>query len=560
MQALAERLAFRLFDRPDAKQILFDIQQRFDLPWGYERWNQSLDFQLDRVLRRTKKLLPRTSRHGPSILFSNPRGSRYLLLFTGFLARRLQYEGAKCSFLVFRGCPIKDDEHLFSDCRYRLRTSKTWLGKLELPYVEYGTEDFKYKVPEFLRNLSVSQLDAFEYKGYPLGEWIRVSAKGHLLRTTYEDNEATRQILTRLLLGAIATTTFYRSLLQIEKPDIAIVNNGRLHEYRIAYELLNNAGVDVVSFDDFGSVNGDGLHWMLRRGLPVAHMDISDEWEVVKEIPLSPEHEGRIDEILAKRQLPEHITGDFSHRAWSETAAQIGLNPNESFCVLFPNLTWDSIAVGQDLAFKNMLDWIRHTIKVFSRVGQQLVVRVHPAEHGLDGVITNEKVADFIRQEFSFLPPGIFIIPPENSTNSYQLVEHAEEVIVYVSTIGLEAALRGKTVIVAGRAPYFRKGFTHDAMSIEEYDRLLTRKPTALNESQVTLARRFAWLYFFRSKLPLSFFQTEAAFNVRKILLESLDDLMPGRMPVLDMIVANILSGEKLFLRTEGDLAQDIIT
>ena len=51
----------------------------------------------------------------------------------------------------------------------------------------------------------------------------------------------------------------------------------------------------------------------------------------------------------------------------------------------------------------------------------------------------------------------------------YELMESADFGLVYTSTTGLEMALRGKPVIVAGQTHYRDRGFTVDVSNREEF-------------------------------------------------------------------------------------------
>jgi hypothetical protein len=98
-------------------------------------------------------------------------------------------------------------------------------------------------------------------------------------------------------------------------------------------------------------------------------------------------------------------------------------------------------------------------------------------------------------------------VPPEAKINTYDLVEVANIGLAYTTTVGLEMAMSGIPVVVAGLTHYRGKGFTYDPNTFEEYlamiDALLAEGLQArLDERQVTLAQRYAYRYFFEYALP----------------------------------------------------------
>ncbi len=68
---------------------------------------------------------------------------------------------------------------------------------------------------------------------------------------------------------------------------------------------------------------------------------------------------------------------------------------------------------------------------------------------------------------------------------------------------------------------------------------------------QVTRAREYAYHFFFRRMIPLSFMQPTGAWPPYEVAIESLDDLLPGRYPGLDVICEGILDGRPFIYPAE---------
>ncbi len=91
------------------------------------------------------------------------------------------------------------------------------------------------------------------------------------------------------------------------------------------------------------------------------------------------------------------------------------------------------------------------------------------------------------------------MIGPNDLASSYPLMESSDIGLVYTSTTGLELALAGTPVVVAGETHYRGKGFTTDVSSPEEFVRVLD---SALHDPASLLvdvpeARRYAHFFFF---------------------------------------------------------------
>jgi hypothetical protein len=178
------------------------------------------------------------------------------------------------------------------------------------------------------------------------------------------------------------------------------------------------------------------------------------------------------------------------------------------------------------------------------RPGVSVVVRIHPAEVQIPGWETREPAAAVIERAFPVLPDNVRVIGPDDPASSYPIMESADLGLVYTSTTGLELALAGTPVIVAGRAHYGGKGFTVEAESPEHHRQLVER---ALNDPggyrpDTELARRYANLFFFHASLsqpPAS----EPIPGLARLDTTDPEELLPGRRSGLDVICEGIMTG-----------------
>ncbi|MBK8742720.1 MAG: hypothetical protein IPM02_25985 [Betaproteobacteria bacterium] len=113
--------------------------------------------------------------------------------------------------------------------------------------------------------------------------------------------------------------------------------------------------------------------------------------------------------------------------------------------------------------------------------------------------------------------------------------------IVYASRFGLELALRGTRPWLAGAVTYRDKGFTLDLASREHMFAMLkdNADDNRLSDAEVKLAKRFAYLWFFRYevRLPL-LFPADKRFALR-----SFHELGPGGDPAIANICEAFVTG-----------------
>ena len=116
-------------------------------------------------------------------------------------------------------------------------------------------------------------------------------------------------------------------------------------------------------------------------------------------------------------------------------------------------------------------------------------------------------VTGVVQQAMPELPEHIHLIAPKAKVNTYDLMEIADLGLVYTTTSGLEMAVRGLPVMVAGKTHYRRRGFTIDPETYEEYftmlDRILADLPGHhLTPGQVEQAWNYAYRFFYEFPQP----------------------------------------------------------
>jgi hypothetical protein len=136
------------------------------------------------------------------------------------------------------------------------------------------------------------------------------------------------------------------------------------------------------------------------------------------------------------------------------------------------------------------------------------------------------------------------LIGADDPVSSYSLMDDCDLGLVFTSTTGVELALRGKPVIVAGRSHYRGKGFTVDVSDPDEFREALS---TVMGNPECVapdrdLARRYAYLFFFRAPVHSPGVE-EHVLGLARVNVSDLHELEPGRLPDVDRICEGIISG-----------------
>jgi hypothetical protein len=108
---------------------------------------------------------------------------------------------------------------------------------------------------------------------------------------------------------------------------------------------------------------------------------------------------------------------------------------------------------------------------VLDKTSAQVIVRQHPAER-FDTGRSSDDYAELLREHFGS-DPRVTFIAAADPVNSYDLLESASVVVVFTSTIGVEAAAKGKVVLTASSSYYSDMGFVWAASEFSAYQNSL---------------------------------------------------------------------------------------
>ena len=197
---------------------------------------------------------------------------------------------------------------------------------------------------------------------------------------------------------------------------------------------------------------------------------------------------------------------------------------NKQTYMMATNVSWDAQIHYKKNFFKNMEEFIIYTIKYFEKnLEKKLIIRAHPGEL-LGQVPSSNKVEEIIKKKFTSVPPNVTIISSSDDTNTYEVADKSDVVIVYASKIAIELASFGKPVICCGEAWIKNKGITFDPKNKKEFLKLLNKDPEYLKKISFikkNLALKFAYYFFFKRTFKINYIKN-SLFPKRKLDIKNL--------------------------------------
>jgi hypothetical protein len=497
-----------------------------------------------RRLAAQSRLIAPDAPGGPRIAFITPRDWAVHVQWEGMLAQALRLRGADVRFVTCGGgLKLCDRVNTYegppmpcTTCTRYVHGSIDAHGFPRVALRDGWEADDPGDWPE-LDELSLAELFDVSADGVPLGRLFEIPLRWFLVKSQIEDEPLAPLTMRRFLrAGRQAARGLARSLDQLQ-PDVVVALNGLFFFESIALELCRQRAIPAVVYER-GFIPGTLL---VHQGHPDTLMDIPDEAWMGDDKRLTLDEEAELDRYLEDRRFGRRTMDMYWKRGTRHE--MLASESRGRTVAAFTNLTWDSAVLGQELAFPSIHDWLIGAVE-WARDNPQheLVVRIHPAEVKLPGKQTREPLAEYLRTRIDPMPANVRILDPDDPTSSYVLMEASDVGLVFSSTVGLELAVFGTPVIVAGRTHYRGKGFTIDVNSQEEFRTALDAAVAdpAAHAPDLERARRYAYAFFFRAPMQAPFVE-EHVPGLARITIDEVDPLLPGRTPGVDRLCDQVL-------------------
>jgi hypothetical protein len=407
---------------------------------------------------------------------------------------------------------------------------------------------------EVLRDLtgrSLSDLETWEFNGRPLGSLCLPSVRWFLRRHHLLDAEPAISIFSHYLASAASLSLELEAVFARLSPRALALFNGTFYPEALARRIARERAIPVVTHEvGLASISA----FFTRGEATFREASLNDGWR------LDQEQSRRLD-----RYLEDRFRGSFTMagiRFWErmESIPEWLLEERRRFrdtVTVFTNVVFDTSQIHANHIFDDMFEWLDDLAAAVGRHRQTLFVfRAHPDEDR-PGKESQESVEAWFWASPLASYPNAVLIGPAQPISSYDLVRQSKLVLVYSSSVGLEASVLGVPVLCAGRARYTQVPSVFRAESRAEYTGLLER---FLREEKIEVpsgfretARASLYAELFEESLDLSEFlepMTDAPGMVefRRFLPERL-----LTSPPLRQIRRGFVDGEPFSLRADPE-------
>ena len=355
-----------------------------------------------------------------------------------------------------------------------------------------------------ISNLSIAELSTFHFQGLPLGALCLPGLRWVLRIHHLNDDENTRYLLREYILSAWNVAKKFSTFLDEANPRLVVVFNGQFFPEATARYIAHQRGLRVITHE----VGLQPATAYFTAGEATAYpIHIPADFE------LSEAQNTKLDTYLAKR-----FQGDFTMAGIKFWADMKGLDESflqkaagfKQIVPVFTNVIFDTSQPHANTVFEDMFDWLDMVLEVARENRDTLfVIRAHPDETRVRKS-SRETVEGWATSHQIEKEANVVFVSPREALSSYELIQKSKFVMIYNSTIGLEASIMGAAVLCAGKARFTQYPTVFFPQTVDEVRRKM-KEFLAVEKIEIPAefksnARKFLYYQLYKTSLPFGEF------------------------------------------------------
>lgn len=322
----------------------------------------------------------------------------------------------------------------------------------------------KIKQKEFS---SVQELQALYYENFDLGFAVASSLISYT-RNARPDLKKNKKLLSELLGSALTVYFSIGNYLKEIQPERLYFFNGRFAILRAALRAAEAQAVDFYIHEVSFTIDKYCLYKnVLPHNIAARSARIKELWEAA---------DPATREAIGASFYHDQSTGNVADPKYHHTKAQAkgrlpeDWDPAKNNIAIFNSSEDEFASIGDEWKlpfYTSQLDGIKRiaTSLAANPDKDHFYLRIHPNMKKISG----ELMAELAELNL----PNFTVIPPDSPVDTYGLVASSDKIVTFMSSVGIEAAFRGKPVILLGSNFYRELGSTYNPESHEEVIALL---------------------------------------------------------------------------------------
>lgn len=392
---------------------------------------------------------------------------------------------------------------------------------------------------------SLEYLESLEYKGTNIGKGI-ASSFISLTRDFEVENPKYKSQLNQLYETAISAYELLKTALKQIKPQEVYLFNGRFAESHVLIELCKKASITYFTHEAAST----GHYLLFKNSLPHSIQYrkevMASTWEKEQAI---------VRENIAIDFYEKKRNGTFKE-AYMHTQNQqkyllpVEWNPSKKNVVIF-NSSEDEMKVIEEWKHNLYRSQNEAIEKICSHYlpneDIHFTLRIHPNL----GKVDNQQSRELNDFDFN----NLTIIKANDVIDSYALIEHADLVLSFGSTIGIEATYLKKPSLMFGRTFYEDEDATYNPKSYHEIYTLID----SINLPPKSQNNTYKYGYFmstFGTEYKHLEYRSHNDVSFRGTKISKWNPQLLGRLMAYLKFLPSWYKLSKIFLRREPRLSE----
>ncbi len=423
-------------------------------------------------------------------------------------------------------------------CAICIRQSKRMYSQLDVVWYKNRPST---KIKNEINDLSIKQLSMYQYQELPLGALVLPAIRWVLRCYHLPDDDETKTLFKSYILAAENIASQFSRLIAKEKPRKVVVFNGMTFPEATVRWVAQKNNIPVITHEVGLQPFSAFFTYDQATAYPI-HLSTN--------FFLNDDQNKILDQYLEQR-----FQGNFSMagvKFWPtmRTLSDSFNNLSSKFKQIVPiytNVIFDTSQSHANVIFEHMFDWLDQVLTIIQKNPDTLfVIRAHPDE-ARPGKASRESVSEWARLNRVDTLENVVFVDATEYFSSYELIQKSKFVMIYNSTIGLEATLLGVPVLCAGKSRFTQIDTVYFPRTRDNYlktfEDFLSAEAVELPEMFIENTRKFLYTQLYRASLPFDrYLEEDQVWNGYVQLKDfSWQDLLPENSETLRVISAGIL-------------------
>lgn len=448
-------------------------------------------------------------------------------------------EGSRVYFITclksFASCGFntRHYKYMCDLCVYRFKRAKVHLsGNYNLIRLEELFQPSDLECAQAFMSKQQPVTKELYYGGFDVGESVLSS---YISKTRDRDLELSdsEADLPELVFQTILVYEAVKRFLKEKEIDEVILFNGRWDYYRAVFRAANELGIAVNVYENLRS---GGYIEVYGNNFPHIILNKQRRFDQLWKDTPDEEYRRKIAfEYFSRKRNGEVVVGRAYTQHQQRNLIPEGIDSKLKNLVVFNSSDDEFAAVAGDEYknpfFSTQLEGILFLAELVSskmKDTHRLIIRMHP---NLKGVAFGYVSPVYtLGERFS----NVVVVPPESEVDSYALLDIADKVITFGSSIGIEANYWRKPVILLAKPYYFYSDVAYIPGSQAEIPALLNAD---LEPKPLTGSEKIA-LYMMKGGVKATYYdyQYGKSYKFREFRIDRIPFLIRNLLRLLKVL------------------------